>query len=245
MAEDEKKNPNEDPTQPPTEDQLATEQRDPDEAVFAAQAIQEYAAWVLDTFLQNVQAATDNFSAWVMGQTEQTTFNDAGFFDQAQKAFTGQLLDMCGGASSPIGQVLVQQIGDVVDMAMRDESQATMFIDQMWRAARDTAWYLRDNLQAVLSGQWDHLLDLAYEGSTEFIPVIHHLGLPPADWNATDLSGNLIGVGEAYAKAVPRKQEEAMEEAPKEEEAGGDAEEKEAEAEEAQEDFQEEKEATA
>lgn len=242
MAEDDKKNPNEDPNQPPTEEQLATEKRDPDEAVFAEQAIREYAGWVIDTFLQNVEQATSDFAAWVSSQTEQATFNDAGFFDQAQKAFSDQILSMCGGADSPVGQVMASQLNDTISMAIRDESEASFFIDQMWRAARDGAWYLRDNVQAILSNQWDSLLDLAYEGSTEFIPVIHQFGLPPADWNPSDLSGNLIATGEAYAATVPKKQEEAMEEAPKEEGSSEEGEEKEAEAEEAQEEFQEEKE---
>ena len=39
---------------------------------------------------------------------------------------------------------------------------------------RDCSWYLRDNLESVLSNQWDELRDLAYEGSTDFIPALHY-----------------------------------------------------------------------
>jgi hypothetical protein len=93
----------------------------------------------------------------------------------------------------------------------------------------------------VLAGQWDQLRDLAYEGSTEFIPVIHHFGLPTADFKPAEMSSQLTSVAQAYAAAVPKKQEKAEEEAPKDETA--EAEEKEQEAESAQEEFQQEKEA--
>src|SRR5438552_9205825 len=103
MAEDDKKNTGEDANQPPTEEQLATQERDPDEAVFAEQAIMEYAAWVLDQFQQNTQMALDNLSGWVASQTDMQTFNDAGFFEQAGKSFMDQMMSACAGSDSPIG----------------------------------------------------------------------------------------------------------------------------------------------
>jgi hypothetical protein len=243
MAEDDKKNTGENADQPPTEEQLATQERDPDEAVFAEQAILEYAAYVLDQFQQNTQTALDAFSSWVQGQTETQTFNDNGFFDQAGKSFLDQMMAACGGADSPIGQVVFSQLDGAIDQAVRDEAEAPLFVEQLARGARDASWYLRDNLQSVLAGQWDQLRDLAYEGSTEFIPVIHHFGLPTADMNPTDLSSSMISVAQAYAASGPKKQEMAEEEAPKEESAEG--EEKEQEADAAQEEFQQDKEATA
>ncbi|HZS42576.1 MAG TPA: hypothetical protein VFF06_37355 [Polyangia bacterium] len=243
MAEDDKKNTGEDANQPPSEEQLATQERDPDEAVFAEQAILEYAAWVLDQFQQNTQLALDNLTAWVQGQTETATFNDAGFFDQAGKSFMDQMMSACGGSDSPIGQTVFAQLDGAIDQAVRDESEASLFIEQLSRGVRDIAWYLRDNLQSVLAGQWDQLRDLAYEGSTEFIPVLHGFGLPTAEMNPADLSTQLTSVAQAYAAAAPKKQEKVEEEAPKEETA--EAEEKEEEAESAQQEFQEEKEAGA
>ncbi len=243
MAEDDKKNPGDD-NQPPTEDQLATTQRDPDEAVFAEQAILEYAAWVLDNFSQNTLTALDNFSAWIQGQAEtQQAFNDNGFFAQAGQSYLEQMMAACGGADSPIGQCVYGQLDGAIDQAVRDEAEVSLFVNELSRATRDVCWYLRDNVQAVLANQWDQLRDLAYEGSTEFIPVIHHFGLPTAETNPADLQGKLQAVASAYAAAVPKKQEQAEEEAPKEETA--QAEEQEQQAEQMQQEFQQEKEAEA
>jgi hypothetical protein len=243
MAEEENKNPGDD-NQPPTQEQLATPQRDPDEAVFAEQAIQEYAAWVLDAFSQNTQTALDNFSAWAQGQAAtQNAFNDSGFFAQAGQAFVEQMMAACGGADSPIGQHIIGQLNGPIDQAVRDEAEVSFFVTELSRSIRDVCWYLRDNLQAILSNQWDQLLDLAYEGSTEFVPVLHHFGLPTAETNPADLQGQLQSVAQAYAASVPKKQEEVEEEAPKEETA--QAEEQEQQAEQAQEQFQQEKEAEA
>ncbi len=219
-SEENQDNPGEDEDKPPSETMLE-KQRDPDEAAFAEQAIQSYAQWVLDIFRANADAAFDNFSAWVMGQ-DPAVFNNAAHFEtiaQASLKFVGHL---CGHAHSPVGQVLAGQVAGIVDQAVRQESEAPQFIEELRRATRDASWYLRDNLQAVLAGHWDKLRDLAYEGSTDFIPVIHHLGLPAADWSSEEMTHKLKHSSEAYAKTVPKQQEEAVAQqdgGPKEEQA--------------------------
>jgi len=144
-----------------------------------------------------------------MGQ-DPTVFNNAAHFDTIATTaikFVGHLF---GHAHSPVGRVLAGQVGGIVDQAVRQESEAPQFIEELRSATRDASWYLRDNLQAVLASHWDKLRDLAYEGSTDFIPVIHHLGLPAADWSPEEMTHKLQHSSEAYAKTVPKEQEEAV-----------------------------------
>jgi hypothetical protein len=218
MATDEdKKQPGED--QPPPETILAEKQRDPDEAAFAEQAIQEYAAECLEQFRLSVETALDGFNAWISSQNTEQAFDNQGFFAQLGDAFVNQLLSACGGLDTPIGQALNDQIGGAMDQAMRDEAEISYFIVEMSRGARDFAWYLRDNLQTVLANQWDQLRDLAYEGSTDFIPAIHAFGLPSMSWNPADMQSALQSMAERFRESQPKTQEEAVDkDKPKEEE---------------------------
>jgi hypothetical protein len=127
-----------------------------------------------------------------------------------------------------------REVGGAVDAAARQESQAQVFLHEVARAVRDACWYLRDNLQALLANHWDHLRDLAYEGSTDFIPALHHLGLPSVDADTSKLTGALTREAHAFQKSLPKKQEEAAKDVPAE--ATGDKQE----AEQAQQVFEEE-----
>ena len=84
--------------------------------------------------------------------------------------------------------------------------------------ARDFTWYLRDNLQSVLSNEWDQLRDLAYEGSTDFIQALHAFGMPRPDWSAVDMSSTMIAIAEQIEKGTPKTEEEAVEKDPEQEE---------------------------
>jgi hypothetical protein len=191
---------------------LGEQQRDPEEAAFAEQAIHEYASWVLDTFRENVQTALDSFLAWTQSQTDPKQLDNAAHFDQIGQAFMQYMGKLTGGLDKPIGKEIGAQIGGMMDQAVRDEKESTYFIGELSRAARDVSWFLRDNLQGCLSGQWDQLLDLAYEGSTDFIPVLHQFGMPIADWNPQELQGKLQEVSTQYLSQLPKKQEEAEKE---------------------------------
>ena len=211
---------------------LQTQERDPDEAAFAEQAIHEYATWVLSTFRENVETALDQFTAWVQSQADVQQLDNAAHFDQISQAFMDQMGQLTGGLDSPIGKEIASQLQGTVDMAIRNEKESGNFINELARSARDVSWFLRDNLQGVLSGQWDQLLDLAYEGSTDFIPVLHQFGMPVADWNPADLTQKLQDTSTTYLASVPKKQEEAEKEAGEKE---ADTDKKEAHEEDAQE----------
>ena len=213
--EDDNKKPgsDEDQNNANEEAMLQTQERDPDEAAFAEQAIHEYATWVLNSFRENVETALDTFSAWVQSQADIQQLDNAAHFEQIGQAFMDHMAQLTGGLDKPIGMEIASQMQGSIDMAVRQEKESTYFINELSRSARDISWFLRDNLQGVLSGQWDQLLDLAYEGSTDFIPVLHQFGLPVADWTPADLTQKLQDTSQTYLASVPKKQEDAEKEA--------------------------------
>jgi hypothetical protein len=216
QEEDEKKTEGE---APPPETILETEkQRDPDEATFAEQAIHHYAEEVLSTFRDGVENALGAFTAWLESQSSAETFDNPGFNAQIGDVFLQQMMSACGGKDTPIGAALFDQLGGVVDQAARQEHEAYFFITELSRGARDFTWYLRDNLQGVLSNEWDQLRDLAYEGSTDFIPALHAFGLPSAQWSANDMQSAMTAIAEKVRDATPKTQEEAVEKDPQQEE---------------------------
>jgi len=204
---------------PPSETILeTTKQRDPDEATFAEQAIHHYAEELLQHFREGVESALGAFSAWVESQSSPETFDNPGFCAQIGDAFLQQMLSACGGKDTPIGAALFEQLDGFIDQAERQEHEAYFFIDELSRAARDFTWNVRDNLQSVLSHEWDQLRDLAYEGSTDFIPALHAFGLPSQQWSATDMQGAMIAIAEKLREGQPKTQEEAVDKDPKQEE---------------------------
>jgi hypothetical protein len=204
---------------PPAETILATEQeRDPDEAVFAEQAIHAYANQCLDQFRDSVQTALDAFMAWVESQQDAQTFDNTGFSAQMGDVFRQQMLQACGGRDTPIGAAMFEQLDSYIDQQARDEHEASFFVTALASGARDFTWYLRDNLQAVLGNQWDQLRDLAYEGSTDFIPALHAFGMPRMDWTAGELQQPMIALAEKTRESQPKTQEEALDKDPKQEE---------------------------
>jgi hypothetical protein len=98
-------------------------------------------------------------------------------------------------------------------MASRQVAQSSLFFNELAYAARDACWYVRDNLQSMLANEWDSLRDLAYEGSREFVPLLHQLGLPAIDAETQALTQALIAEGERYRLSIPQKTEEATQKA--------------------------------
>jgi hypothetical protein len=199
--------------QPPSETMLQQE-RDPDEAVFAEQAIHHYISWVLDQIRPGLESALESFGDWTLSQADSKIFDNQGFFAELTRAFLQQMGDLMGGAKSPIAEHLLPILSDPLDEAQRGTGSASQFASEMSRSARDACWYLRDNTTSVLSNQWDALRDLAYEGSTEFIPVLHQFGLPSADFQPQQLTQAMIEEAEKFRATVPKQKEEAQEQQP-------------------------------
>lgn len=216
MAENEEK-PVDGEDGPPPETVLETEQRDPDEAVLAEQAIHHYAAGVLEQFRAAVETALGSFTAWVQAQNATQAFDNAGANTQIGDAFLQQMMSACGGMDTPIGAAMFAQLEGLVDEAVREEEETSYFVEALSRGARDFTWYLRDNLQSVLGNEWDQLRDLAYEGEIDFIPALHAFGLPQAEWSAADMQSTLVAVAEQLRDNAPKTQEEAVEKDPEQE----------------------------
>ena len=200
---------------PPPETVLETEkQRDPDEAVFAEQAIHHYANDVLDRFRESLETALTAFTSWVESQNDPKVFNNAGFNTQIGDVFLQQMMSACGGQDTPIGAAMYAELEGIVDQAVRDEEETSYFVEALSRGARDFTWYLRDNLQSVLSNQWDQLRDLAYEGSTDFIAALHAFGMPKAEWSPSDMQSTMVAIAEQLRDSTPKTPEEAVEKDP-------------------------------
>jgi hypothetical protein len=188
----------------------AMEGRDPDEAVFAEQAILHYAHWILEQVQPQIEDALSNAEAWFESQPNAQDFNNLGLIEAEGKVFIEQMAQLFGGHKSPTFTHIFPQLDGAVDQAARF-GDISSFMQQVRYAARDACWYLRDNTQSVLSQQWDALRDLAYEGSTEFIPVLHQLGFPKDTIDGTKFTEAFVKEGEAFKKKMPEKQAEAEE----------------------------------
>jgi hypothetical protein len=129
-----------------------------------------------------------------------------------------QMKSAFGGKDTPIGAAMFSELDGKIDEAVRQEPQTSYFVQQLSRDARDFTWYLRDNLQGILSNQWDHLRDLAYEGSTGFIHALHAFGLPKHDWSPQHMSSTMTTIAEKLRDSAPKTEEEAVESDPKQEE---------------------------
>ncbi len=203
---------------PPPETILETEQqRDPEEATFAEQAIHHYVDEVLGRFREAVESGLGAFTAWAESLNDKDVINNEGFNSQIGDVFLQQMMSACGGKDTPIGAALFEQLDSQIDMAARQEEETSYFVEALSRGARDFTWYLRDNLQGVLSNEWDQLRDLAYEGSQDFIPALHAFGLPKLDWSASEMSSTMIAIGDKLSQNKPKTQEEAVEKDPEQE----------------------------
>lgn len=218
MAENEEKELENEEGPPPEAILTGEKQRDPDEAVFAEQAIHHYAAEALEQFRQSVETALSGFNAWVESQNAAETFDNAGVNAQLGSAFLQQMMSACGGQDTPIGAAMFEQLDGLVDEAAREEEQTSYFVEALARGARDFTWYLRDNLQGVLSNEWDQLRDLAYEGSTDFVAALHAFGMPRQEWSPADMQSTMVAIAEKLREGTPKTAEEAVEKDPKQEE---------------------------
>jgi hypothetical protein len=197
--------------QPPPETILEKkEERDPDEAVLAEQAIIEYAHQILEMFREQAENAMASVNAFLSAEADKATFDDRAFLDTLGKSYLDQVMGVFGGKDTPMGAYVFSQLDGRIDWAVAEEVQSYFFVDELQRAVRDVAWDLRDNLQSVLSNEWDGLRDLAYEGSTDFIAAIHAFGLPQASFNASQLSQPMISTAQAFRESKPREQEQKI-----------------------------------
>lgn len=187
----------------------AVEQREPDEAMNAEDAIHAYANRALADFRQAMDGALDQVLAWVQGARSSLDLD--ALAPQLGDAFMHEILNAYGGMDAPIGAAAFNELDGNVDEIVREEHDAGSFVEALRRAVRNFDWYLQDNLQSVLSHHWDQLRDLAYEGETQFVAPLHALGLPRPDWSADGLRDGLIAVGETVREQQPKSADEAIE----------------------------------
>lgn len=208
--EEEKKLGGDDEDKPDKEIFLEEGQRDPDEAVFAEQAIHHYVSDVMELFHDQIEAGMSQLEDFLAAQTDKEELDQGAFMDVLGQSFLDVAMDAFGGADSPIGKVLYSDLAASVDQGMA-AGKAHAFVKELKHGLKDAAHGLKENVEMMLSDQWDELRDLAYEGSTDFIPAIHAYGLPPIDYDSNQLSAPLMDVSQEYLDTIPQQKEEGIE----------------------------------
>src|SRR4051812_44793121 len=112
----------EDEENPNKEVFLEKEERDPDEAVFAEQAILHYASDVLDVFQDQVSSAMSQVESFVTAQTQKEELDGGFFLESLGDTFLDQIMSVFGGADSPIAQSVFPMLDGAVDQAVRGNS---------------------------------------------------------------------------------------------------------------------------
>ena len=210
---DEQKKPGETEDQPTVgETILASSTKEPDQTVVAEDAIRHFAAERLSDFYAQIEGAIDSLESWIttQGEDAKSVFAERGFFDTIGDRYISQLLGVAGGRGTPIMDALATETDNTVSWAQHAESDMGQFLNYMRRGARDACWYVRDALPSILSNQWPQLLDLAYEGTTDFIPALHAMGMPGLSFKPTEFSDSLIAHADAYRKTIQPKKEQAI-----------------------------------
>ena len=129
------------------------------------------------------------------------------------------MMSACGGKDTPIGAAMFDQLDGLVDEAVRQEDADLVLRRGAVDAARATSpGTCATTCRAILSNEWDQLRDLAYEGSTDFIPALHAFGMPQAEWSPADMQSTMMAIAEQLRESTPKTQEEAVEKDPKQEE---------------------------
>jgi hypothetical protein len=198
-----------DENKPDQEIFLGKEQRDPDEAVFAEQAIHHYAEDALQMFRDQVDSAMSDLSAFFSAQTQKEDLDNGFFLQELGDAFLGQALDAFGGADSPIGRALYSDLAAAIGQAAFTES-SHQFVHELKTAMHEATHNVRENLDSMLSNEWDELRDLAYEGNTDFIAALHAYGLPAIDFDGKTLSQPMMDASQQYLDNLPKEKEESI-----------------------------------
>ena len=87
----------------------------------------------------------------------------ASFLDGLGDSFMENAMSIFGSAHSPIAQAVYPMLDEACTESAR-ECQAQTFVQRSVERAARRRLVHADNLQSVLSNQWDELRDLAYEG---------------------------------------------------------------------------------
>lgn len=210
---EDKKKPGDGAPPPTSETILAKPTKDAGEAANAEHSIRGYLTERLAEWNEQMQDAIDTLDTWIASQTQeaQAGFDQRGYFDALGDRFLGELYDVAGGRGTPIMDALAGEANNTVSFAQHSEFEAHYFLVQLQRSVRDACWYVRDAAPSVLSNQWPELLDLAYQGSTEFVPALHALGLPLRNFKPAELSGRLVEHAQAWRDARQPAKEQATE----------------------------------
>jgi hypothetical protein len=177
----------------------------------AERAVHTFIRETLERFADSMWDASDLFKGWAASQAEYATvFSQPGFCQFIGDRFLEELFGMAPG---PLMKALVDEVANGVAVALQDASDLAVFVDNGFTfAVNDACAYVRDNAASLLDkeGKWEEVIHMAADGGTHFIPILHHMGLPPMNASATLMSDRLAALGDAYRKKMDAKQEQAQ-----------------------------------
>src|SRR5256885_5202969 len=115
---EEKKQVDDGDDQPNKEIFLEKQERDPDEAVFAEQAIHHYASDVIDMFRDQVESAMSELESFLSAKTEKDDLDTGQYLETLGSAFLDKAMDLFGGADSPVGRALFGELSSAIDQGV-------------------------------------------------------------------------------------------------------------------------------
>lgn len=192
---------------------LETQEKDGDGDMEAEAAIRIFVRDRLSDFVEEINQAVDTLEAWAVSQDDDTKgqLNDRGYFDMVGGAFEKELMALAGG-HTPLMDGMLEVVHDSMAFAQESEHDIGNFFNEgMRRSVRDASWFVRDAHTSMLSNEWPQLLELAANGSDQFIQALYQLGLPNRSFKPQDFAQKLVGHSEAYKKSLGPKQKEAVE----------------------------------
>ena len=201
------------PGQDPTQETILEEKQDDAGGGQASDSIRYFIKDRLAEFYDDMEGAIDNFEAYLGGQTAefQTAFNQRGFFSFLGDRFEEDLFQITGGAQ-PMMTALVGEVHNATSQAEHSSGNIGNYINNaLRRGTRDACWFVRDAAPDILASHWKQLEALAADGSNQFIPALHHLGLPSVAFNPGEFTKTLIGHADQYRRTMGIKQKEVEE----------------------------------
>ncbi len=192
---------------------LLEQQADPEAQDQAEQSVRSYVGQRLGEFIEEMDNTFDGVEAWVLSQSEdrRASLNQGGYFDFLGARLEQELLNLAGGAT-PLMSALVGELHNANDFSARSTPNISLFMAGGPRSGlKYGAWYVRDAVDGLLGDKWSEILTLAANGSEQFIPALHLLGIPTLDFNPAELTATLQQASEDYLATVGTQKEEVKE----------------------------------
>lgn len=189
-----------------------------DKTTEAESSMRSFIGERLEQFHAQVEGAIDSLEQFILSQSGEgrTAFDTQGAFEALGRQFMGELAFLAGGPGAPIMDAINRSVYDTLSFAQHAEADAQGFLYHMRRSIRDAAWFVRDNISAILRDQWLSLVKLGYEGAEGYIGPLLQLGLPSVSFDPALFADKLVKDAEGFRDAHVTSQQQVVETLPAE-----------------------------